>query len=291
MKQITEQDFWLDKPKMMGVRGWSLLIPATASSIGFFAFGVLAYGFTELDALSSSFRQVLVLVGAFSLAFGSEVGTLAGITEIYRKGERLGRWDKLALGVSVLATFGAFVLAFASLLGVKATWGATVQLYGPIVLGLLAALDSYGGFMEFGLYLNSYDKRIKAWQAAFADFKREQMTVQLDADRRLSERRLQAQLAQVDSEVSSKLSSTAKIDIVTTAQPDTLTVARDERKRQADTALDALLTFYASNPLAKQTEAAAAVSRSRQWVSSRLTELETAGTIKRNGQGVEVLTV
>jgi len=31
------------------------------------------------------------------------------------------------------------------------------------------------------------------------------------------------------------------------------------------------------------------VSRSRQWVSGKLAELEAKGAIKRNGDGVEVL--
>lgn len=132
----------------------SLLIPATASSVGFFAFGVLAFSFTELTALPANFRTALVLVGSFALAFGAEVGTLSSVVEIYRKGERLGPWDKAALVVSVLATVGAFVLSFATLLGASATWGPSVRLWGPIVLGLLAALDSYGGFMELGLYLH-----------------------------------------------------------------------------------------------------------------------------------------
>lgn len=142
---MKDVDFWLEKPHVMGVRGWSLLVPAIASSIGFFSFGVLGFGFTELSALPEAFRQTLVLTGSFALAFGAEVGTLSSVVEIYRKGERLGHWDKLALIISVLSTFGAFVLAFATLLGVKATWSGVVQLYGPVVLGLLAALDSYGG--------------------------------------------------------------------------------------------------------------------------------------------------
>jgi hypothetical protein len=88
--QVNEQDFWLEKPTMMGLRGWSLLIPAAASSIGFFCFAVLAFSFTELSTLPADFRMALVLVGSFSLAFGSEVGTLSSVVEIYRKGERLG---------------------------------------------------------------------------------------------------------------------------------------------------------------------------------------------------------
>lgn len=285
MKQISEQDFWLQKPTMMGLRGWSLLVPALASSVGFFAFGVLGFGFTELEALSGNFRHLLVLVGAFSLAFGSEVGTLSSITEIYRKGEKLGRWDKLALIVSVLSTFSAFILAFASLLGVKATWGQLVQLYGPIFLGMLAALDSYGGFMEFGLYLNSYDRRIKQWQTAFAEFKREQMQAQLAADRRLSEKRLQVQLAQVDSEASQSASNLPKLD----APPvDTLTQANQARAQSKQERKDKLLELYRQDALLPVSGAAQSLQVSRQTVNTYLTELEAEGVVKRNGNGVEV---
>lgn len=285
MKQILEQDFWLQKPTMMGLRGWSLLVPALASSVGFFAFGVLGFGFTELEALSGNFRHLLVLVGAFALAFGSEVGTLSSITEIYRKGERLGRWDKLALIVSVLSTFSAFILAFASLLGVKATWGQLVQLYGPIFLGMLAALDSYGGFMEFGLYLNSYDRRIKQWQTAFAEFKREQMQAQLTADRRLSEKRLQVQLAQVDGEASKSASNLPKLD----APPvDTLTQANQARAQSKQGRKDKLLALYRQDALLPVSGAARSLQVSRQTVNTYLTELEAEGVVKRNGNGVEV---
>ena len=71
-KQLTENDFWLPKPAALGWRGLSLLIPSVAAAVGFFCFAVLAFGFTELETLSASFRRGLVITGAFTLAFGSE---------------------------------------------------------------------------------------------------------------------------------------------------------------------------------------------------------------------------
>jgi uncharacterized protein YoxC len=68
-----------------------------------------------------------------------------------------------------------------------------------------------------------------------------------------------------------------------------LTVANLTRDAEAQEAIDALLNFYADNPNASQSEAAKAADRSRSWVSMRLSELEEAGTVKRNGDGVEVL--
>jgi len=178
----NELTFWKARPNppASDLRMYSLLIPACASAVGFFAFSVLAFGFAELDALPASFRTSLVLVGAFALAFGGEVGTLTAVVEIFRKNGQAQRWDWIGLAVSVLSTLSAFVLAFAALLGVQATWSATVKLYGPIVLGVLAALDAYAGFMELGLYLASYDQRVEEWQALYERYTKRDY----DADRR-----------------------------------------------------------------------------------------------------------
>ncbi|HNT74217.1 MAG TPA: HTH domain-containing protein [Anaerolineae bacterium] len=298
--QVNEQDFWLEKPMMMGLRGWSLLIPAAASSIGFFCFAVLAFSFTELATLPAEFRMALVLVGSFSLAFGSEVGTLSSVVEIYRKGERLGRWDKLALLISVLSTVGAFVLAFATLLGVKATWGVVVQLYGPVVLGLLAALDSYGGFMEFGLYLNGFDKRMQSWQRQFSDFKREHLTQQLDAQRQLTAQRVKVQLAQLGGPVVQTVSNTettgqgepvqdaAPLPLAseTTTQLEQARQARLDNKRQR---LDTLLDIYRQDSDAGASSVAKQLNISRSTLYNYLDELEKAGAVRRNGEGVQVL--
>lgn len=158
--------FWIPKPKMWGWRAFSLLFPALSSAVGFFAFGVLAYSFTELTTLPTEFRRSLVLVGSFALAFASEVGTLSVVVEIFRKAgsnHSVRNWDWAGLAISSLATLGTFLLAFAALLGVRATWSESVQLYGPIILGILVAADSYVGMAEFGLFLASHDERMRTW--------------------------------------------------------------------------------------------------------------------------------
>lgn len=163
---MEDNKFWLEEPKMMGWRGISLLTPALFSALGFCSFAVLGFGFTELSVLPQWFRTGLVLVGAFSLAIGGEIGTLSNTVEIFRKNGQATKWDWTALSVSVLATLAAFLLAFSALFGARANWSSWLQQYGPIVLGCLAALDSYGGFIEFGLYLNSFDMRYQEWQEA-----------------------------------------------------------------------------------------------------------------------------
>lgn len=264
--------FYLEKPKMLGVRGWSLLIPSILAAVGFCAFAVLAFSFTELQSLPEAFRRWLVIVGSFALAIGGELGTLSATIEVFRKRKHAEAWDWLALAISALATMAAFVLSFAALLGVNATWSEVVKLYGPIVLGVLAAFDAYAGFAEVGMYLSTYDERMTEWQQAFDTFRRETL----------------AAMATPRPESVSNLGKLAADDA---PQPDTLARANVARQAHADSVLDNLLTFYADNPRATQSEAAAAVSRSRQWVSSKLAELETEGAIKRNGNGVEVLTM
>jgi hypothetical protein len=58
------------------------------------------------------------------------------------------------------------------------------------------------------------------------------------------------------------------------------------RKEQA---LTDLVTFWQANPGASYSTAAGAVGRSKSWVVGAVGELEAAGRVKRNGNGVEVL--
>lgn len=87
-------------------------------------------------------------------------------------------------------------------------------------------------------------------------------------------------------EITSTVDAAARSDNVSLGN---LTAANLTRDAEAQEAIDSLLTFYADNPTASQSEAAKAADRSRSWVSMRLSELEDAGTVRRNGQGVEVL--
>jgi hypothetical protein len=159
--------FWKAEPKPPNKdgRSWSLLIPAVFSVTGFFFFAVMAFGFTAVESVPGLVRMATI-IGAFALAFGGEVGTLSTTVEIYRKskGSEAVWWDWAGLLISLLTTAGEFVLAFALLLGERASWSAVVQIWGPIALGLCCALDAYALFMEYGFYLASYDRRRKAWE-------------------------------------------------------------------------------------------------------------------------------
>ena len=166
--------FWLPKPKAPGndIRAWFLGIPCFASALGFCAFAILAYSFTELQTLPPEFKTNLVIFGALTLAIGGEIGTLACVIEIYRKvclGDQTV-WDWIALVLSLAATLAAFILSFAALLGAQASWSRNVQIWGPIGLGICAALDAYAGMLELGLLVGSFDKRIREWDKMRLDW-------------------------------------------------------------------------------------------------------------------------
>lgn len=290
-KRIREQDFYLDRPKALGWRGLSLLIPACASALGFFAFSVLAFGFAELDTLPDTFRRGLVLVGAFSLAFGGEVGTLSAVVEIFRKNGQAQAWDWLGLAVSILSTLAAFVLAFAALLGVQATWSVSVKLYGPIVLGVLAALDAYSGFMEFGLYLNSHDERMDEWRQAFSQFQRDEWTLARQS-RTQQTAKVDKQAVQVDSPVVQAEHEKVSITEGNGQFPVSIEHARAVKVDKAlDTKasrLDAMVDIYRQDPDISASDVASRLDISRTTVYKYRDELEQDGLLRRNGHGIEV---
>jgi hypothetical protein len=281
-KKRFEVEFYLDKPQAMGWRGYSLLIPACASATGFFAFAVLAYGFTELAVLPVWFRTALVLVGAFCLAFGGEIGTLSNSVEIFRKNGQATAWDWAALVVSVMATLAAFLLAFAALLGVKATWAGWLQVYGPIVLGLLAALDSYGGFVEFGLYLNGFDDRMTAWQKRYERFLAEQFTLEREHTRQLELERFTPRVSSNEELNTRTVNFPAPIEQAQAARAVQTEQARQER-------LDKILAICKGQPDIQMSILAGQVNTSRTTLYNDVKILEQAGRVRRNGHGLEVL--
>jgi len=265
-----EQEFYLEKPRPMGWRGWSLLLPSIVSAIGFTCFASIGFGFVEMDALGAGFRQTVVLLGAFSLAIGGEMGTVAQTVELFRKRDAARAWDWAGLVISVLASLSAFILAFAALLGVRATWGATVQMYGPIVLGCLAALDAYGGFMSTGLYLATFDERMNEWRAAYERFSRGEWT-------RERKRQDAADLVQPFSTEQKQ------------AFPMPVEQAREHRKMKQDERRAALVDIWQDEPDAGATELAERLNVGRTTIYADIGALEQAGVIHRNGDGVQVV--
>lgn len=78
----------------------------------------------------------------------------------------------------------------------------------------------------------------------------------------------------------------ANLPKVAQAEAESANLARANltRQAQATKAVSDLLAFYAENAQATQEQAAAAVGRSRQWVSATLAQLEANERVHRNGQ-------
>ena len=178
-------------------RVYALFVPACFSAVGFFVFAVLGYSFTEFSMIPEWVRFWLVIAGGVCLAGGGEIGTLFSTMEVFRKQKlaQTGTWDWIALGVSLASTLASFVLAFAALLGARAGWSRPVQVWGAIVLGVLAALDAYGLFLEVGFIFADYEQRMDVW---FVRMEQEQQTAPVDLGQ-LGE--LQAQVAKLAQEI------------------------------------------------------------------------------------------
>jgi hypothetical protein len=64
----------------------------------------------------------------------------------------------------------------------------------------------------------------------------------------------------------------------------------EQREHTKAEALNALVHFYAVNPNASLSQAGRAVGRAKSTIASYLDELEQAGRISRNGDGIQILT-
>ena len=282
---MSEQTFWKPKPRPFDLRAASLFVPSIASSIGFFCFAVLALSFTEMESLGPELRKWLVIIGAFGLAGGGEIGTLAISVEVHRK-ERNGtsqKGDRSALAISKWATMAAFVIAFAMLLGTKARWGSLVQEWGVILLGVLAVLDAYSGFREFGYYLGEYDERLALWEQ-----ERDAEELRLrQKDERRDDRRASLALKLELDEMRGASGTQEEQAPAPIAQPEP-EPAPEPVKVPLPERYDRLIEIYSSAPKMPQKQAGALVGVSRQQISADLAELVQVGRIRRNGHGVEV---
>jgi DNA invertase Pin-like site-specific DNA recombinase len=115
------------------------------------------------------------------------------------------------------------------------------------------------------LYLNTYDRRLRAWNTAYSEAARE--------SRRAG--------AEVNPEPPAPPATAQFPAPVETARA-ALQAARRARVAQ-------LLEIYTQNPRARTEEVARDLRVTRQTVSAYLTDLETRGIIRRNGHGVEIL--
>lgn len=165
---LTKDTYWIEQPKFMGVRGWSMMFPLIGAAIGDFCFTVIALTYTEIGSFRPEFRLWFTQIGAITLAFGSAIGTLPTVVEIFRASDKPRYTDYIALGINGMTTLSAFVIAFAALLGKDAVvWTTISALWGPLFFGFLLMLDTIASAIVFGRYLRDYDKRMQEYQEQF----------------------------------------------------------------------------------------------------------------------------
>jgi MFS family permease len=217
----------------------------------------VAWGFATLergDAIAGYVQAIAVDIGLFAIALGIQ----------QRRRQRrstLVLWVG-ALGFAAISTYANLLhgLAWQTDIGLP-EWRWLVALRPFLLSGVLPILV---------LYLTE----IAGDDANYAMREAEKETRRLERER------------QPATQAGQPNASTAN----PASPPDTLALARDTRAALAEQATGNLLAFYASHPHATQTQAGAAVGRSRQWVSAQLAYLEQTGAIERNGDGVQVIT-
>jgi hypothetical protein len=144
-----------------------MLIPILSGACGACLFMALGFAFAEVINIPASTRTPLVLVASFTVAFGATFGSVGSGIEIFRKSYKgaAKTWDWISLVISTCTTVAGFAMGFAALLGATATWSAIAVIYGSLVVGTLAALDSSGDMIELGGLFGSFEDRYERWLA------------------------------------------------------------------------------------------------------------------------------
>lgn len=171
------QTFWKQEPRAPwdDWRTYSMLVPVISSAIGAALFMALGFAFAEIEGIPAHWRTPQVLAAAYTVAFGAAFGTIGSGIEIFRKvyTGQAKVWDWVSLSISGLTTVGGFVMGFAALMGATSEWSRLTLVYGCIVVGTLAALDSLGDMIELGGLFGSFEQRYEQWQQERADWNSE----------------------------------------------------------------------------------------------------------------------
>jgi hypothetical protein len=162
------EQFWKPEPKepWHDWRTYSMLIPILSGTVGACIFMALGFSFTEMASIPARIRTPMVILASFTVAIGSTFGSVGSGIEVFRKrytGDAQG-WDWISLAVSTATTVAGFGMGFAALLGATTGWSATARVYGSLVVGTLAALDSLGDMIECGGLFGSYETRVEQWR-------------------------------------------------------------------------------------------------------------------------------
>lgn len=224
---------------------------------------------------------------------------------IYHVSHELGRYDgraSLVLG----ALMGAInaVAAWSFLEVPKSRWVSTPTFVAAAGVSMWLQIRFYqqGGAPEIDAYI------LGAWCPAFelmlgALFAKLTEGVQPNGNDRTDEPnalnaiglafaeriRTKASNGQPNSRTVSTEPIPARSDIVPAVQNGDLSDVNAQRGAAKEEAIERMLAYYRQNPNASHSEVGGKIGKAKSTVSAYLGELETAGVIHRNGNGVEVL--
>lgn len=232
------------------------------------------------------------------------------LNALYRSlsGEQARKQWSLIIGSSLLA--GLFNIAHAQADLISRAMAAMPSLF------LLLSFESFLGQVKHAVKRSTLIRSIEELESELNqkrssfDSKLERMRSTLRQRFEQERSRLKAELEQISSALNSQRSeleqmleqverlTVQKVELERSiveqkkdkkaVQYDVLNSINAEKLNDKQQALNALLSFYRSNPNASLGEAAQAIERSKGTVSNYLNELEQAGLIHRNGNGIEV---
>jgi len=165
---MNAQGFYKPEPRepWRDWRTYSMLAPILSNAVGASIFFALGLAFAEVANIPDKWRTPLVLVASFGVAIGSTFGSIGSGIEIFRKAykRQATGWDWASLTISVVTTIVGMVMGFAALLGATEEWSRLMTIYGCIVVGAFASLDTGGDMIELGGLFGSYEDRIEQWR-------------------------------------------------------------------------------------------------------------------------------
>lgn len=155
------KQYWKPEPRLYGLDFWALFAPAFLYTIGVIVFGGEAI-------MAGAITGATQGLGSWLMVIGGELGTLASTSEVFRKHKdaRASWLDWAGIGVSLAATLGILLVAFAKLSKLTVIWIEPVRNWGPLVLLLCGGVDFYANVMEFAFFRAHFDEQWTAWNDA-----------------------------------------------------------------------------------------------------------------------------
>lgn len=161
------ESFWKREPRepWSDWRTYSLLLPLICSAVAYTIYGIFTYAFDDIRVIAPFVQSWMVIVAALFVAVGAELGTPFTGIEVYRKQQRsqADAWDWSALIVSFAATLIGVMVALTVRSRTETGMSDVILTYGPVVVGIVVAADGYGGIVELGKLIGSYEDRREQW--------------------------------------------------------------------------------------------------------------------------------